>query len=306
MDAEDYIVDNMLATTDHSDEHKRDIRATYDKVHRLFVKASANRNLDNFFLTRDALNYCLAFGIPNTASVHSAGADYQTANLWTEVYNKTIKNAGLADNEKSFLHCLSYMLRVESLYGQIVDKICYLLVWQAKQPDAILGKNKNCCKRVDSVDEISTRCPLATKCEFLASKGFGDLADACDVDLRNAVAHTTAVIGEPTIRTTRNRTASTLEMRSDVSIEGTDISIRRRAKYGSYGWEKVDIEKTRHQLETAMWRYNVAFGLCDAVCTFATDPEFLCAMNNPDSPHTVTFSKGKVRLSWNNPNKSNQ
>ena len=275
-------------------------------MHRLFTNASTNRNLDNLFLTRDTLNYCHAFSISNTALIHSAKADYQTSNLWVDIYNKIVQNAGLTGEEKSFLHCLRYMMHVESAYSQIVDKICYLLVWQTKQPSIIRGDNMNCCKRVDTVDTISTRCPLATKCEFLAGNGFGDLADACDVDLRNSVAHMTAIIGKPTIRTTYNSTAATREMRNKVSITGTDVRIKRRSQDGSYKWEKVNIEKVGRQLEIAVWRYNAAFSLCDTVNRFAIDPMFLCAMNNPGDPYTVTFSNGDINISYNAPDESNQ
>ena len=49
MDAENYIITNMLATSGIDDEHKKDILATYDRVRRLFVNASTNHNLDDFY-----------------------------------------------------------------------------------------------------------------------------------------------------------------------------------------------------------------------------------------------------------------
>ena len=114
MGAENCIITNMLATSGIDDEHKKDILATYDRVRRLFVNASTNRNLDDFLLTRDALNYSRAFGLSNTAAIYSAGANFQGNNLWANIYNKTIQNAGLTDEERSFLYCLRYMLLVES------------------------------------------------------------------------------------------------------------------------------------------------------------------------------------------------
>lgn len=183
MDVEGYIVKEWLATSGIDDKYKQDIRTTYDRVYELFVNTSANRNLDNLFLSRDARNYCHAFNIPNTAIIHSAKADYQVNNLWVNIYNKTIQNAGLTDEERSFLYCLRYTLAVESIYSQIVYKICYLLVWRSNTLDPVLGKNGQCCKKVGIVDIIATRCPLATKCEFLDNNRFGDLVDACDVEL---------------------------------------------------------------------------------------------------------------------------
>ena len=300
MDTENYIITNVLATSGIDDEHKKDILATYDRVHRLFVNASTNRNLDDFFLTRDALNYSRAFGLSNTAAIHSAGADFQGNNLWANIYNKTIQNAGLTDEERSFLYCLRYMLLVESTYSQIVDKMCYLLAWQTNSPGVIRGDDGYCCKHVDTVDMISQRCPLAIKCEFLAKNGFTDVADACDVELRNAVAHMTAIIGKPTMKNMRRRTETTREMWSKVSIEGTEIHIRRRVTGGADRWVKVDTTKAFHRLNMVVWRYNVVFNLCDTVHDLATNPLILSALNNPNDPHyRITFSKDLIRVSLN-------
>ena len=304
MDAENYIVTNVLNTIGINDEHKKDLRTTYDRVRRLFVNASTNRSLDNFFLTRDALNYSHAFGLSNTAAIHSAGADFQGNNLWVNIYNKIIQNAGLTDEERSFLYCLRYMLLVESMYSQIVDKMCYLLAWQTKSPGAICGDDGYCCKHVDTVDMISQRCPLAIKLEFLVKSGFTDLTDACDVELRNSVAHMTTIIGEPTIKNRRRRTKTTREVLSKVSIEGMDVRIRRRGNGRVDRWVKVDTTKALYQLNVAVWRYNIVFSLCHTVHDQATDPLFLSALNNPnDTRYSITFSKGRIRVSLNqNPN----
>ena len=300
MNAENYIVTNMLATSSIDDEHKEDLRATYDRVRELFVNASTNRDLDDFFLTRDALNYSRAFGLSNTAAIHSAGADFQGNNLWANVYNKTIQNASLTDEELSFLYCLRYMLLIESTYSQIVDKMCYLLAWQTNPPGVICGDDGYCCKHVDTVDMISQRCPLAIKLEFLVKSGFTDLVNACDVELRNAVAHMTTIIGEPTMENRRHRTETTREVWSKVSIKGTDVRIRRRATGGADRWVKVDTTKAFHRLNVAVWRYNVVFSLCYTVHDLATNPLFLSALNNLNDPHyRITFSKGRIRVSLN-------
>ncbi len=307
MDIEDYIVTNVLDSIDYPDEHKGDIRAIYDKVYKLFVNASANCNLDNFFLTRDAVNYCRAFNIPNTALIHAAKADYQTNNLWASIYNKTTNKAGLTDEERTFLHCLRYMLTVESIYSQIVNKVCYLLVWQTKPPGMILGANKHCCKHIDTVDTISTRCSLATKCEFLAGNGFGDLADSCDRDLRNAVAHMTAVIGKPTVKRELYDTGTTSGSKAKFSIEGADIRIRRYVMSGPNKWENVDMNETHDRLNMAMWRYNEAFYLCNVVHMHVTSPTFLRAFNNPGDPHyKITFSNGGVCVSCSESGEANK
>ncbi|MXZ93517.1 MAG: hypothetical protein F4245_05500 [Cenarchaeum sp. SB0678_bin_8] len=305
MDAEDHIVTNVLDSIDYPDEHKRDIRAIYDRVYKLFVNASANRNLDNFFLTKDAVNYSNAFGIMNTAPIHAANADYQTSNMWADIYNKAVRNAGLTDKEKSFLYCLSYMLRVESLYSPIVDKICYLLAWQTKPPGIILGENKHCCRHVDTIYTISTRCTLATKIEFLAGKGFGDLTGAYDRDLRNAVAHMTAVIGKPTVKSEHYNTETITSVENKFSVEGTDIHVRRCAG-GADKWEKVDVKKAIHRLEMTVRLYITVFKLCDTVHKLTTDQMFMYALNNPNDPHyTITFSNGDVRFDWSIPDEVN-
>ena len=297
-----------MDSTGHSNEHKKDIRNTYDKVRKLFMNVSPNRNLDNLFLSRDALNYCRAYGIPNTASIHGANADYQTNNLWAGIHNKTIQNADLTDAEKSFLSCLRYMMCVESLYSQIVDKICYLLVWQTDPPGTIQGENRHCCKNVDAVDTISRRCTLATKCEFLSDNGFGDLAAACDVRLRNAIGHMSVVIGKPTAKRNRWRTETAVGFKTEFSIEGKDIYIRRHTAGSADKWEIVNVNSANYRLEMAVWRYSIAFSLCQDVNEWLSSPMFLHAINNPDDPHyRITFSKGSVSLKHNaNPDMADQ
>ncbi|MYB26422.1 MAG: hypothetical protein F4X32_02835 [Candidatus Dadabacteria bacterium] len=263
MNVEDYIVINVLATMDIDDEHKKDIRDAYGKVRKLFVDASANRKLDNIFLTRDAVNYCHAFRIPNTATIRAAGADFRGHNLWVSVYNKTIRNAGLTDEEQSFLYCLAYMLYVESMYSQIVDKMCCLLAWQTDPPSGIFGKTGHRFKQasiLNTVDIISKNYPLTAKLEFLAGNGFKDIAEACDVELRNAAAHLTTIIGKPTVKRMRHDTETSSETRNKYSIEGTDIRIKRYTKNGVV-WEKVDIVKAHYRLEMVVWRYNAVFYL---------------------------------------------
>ena len=297
MDAEEYVVTNWLDSIDELGERKKDIRTAYDRVRKLFVGALENRNLDDFFLTKDAVNYCSVFGIANTAPIHAANADYQTGNLWAGIHNKAVRDAGLTDKEKSFLYCLSYMLHVESLYSQIVDKMCYLLAWQTKPPGIIRGADKkHCCKQVDTIDAISTRCTLATKLEFLAGNGFGDLTDACDRDLRNAAAHMTAVIGKPTVKSKHHKTETTTSVETKFSIEGTDIRVRRRAG-GADKWEKVDVKKAIHRLEMTVWLYITVFKLCDTVRKLTKDPTFMRALNNLNDPrYEITFSNGDVRV----------
>ncbi len=310
MDVEDRIVTNVLDSIDYTDEHKSDIRAIYDRVRKLFVNASVNRNLDNLFLTRDAVNYCRAFGIPNTATIHAARADFQGHNLWAGIYNKTIRNAGLTDKERSFLHCLAYMLSVESIYSQIVDKMCYLLAWQTDPPSGIFG-NSGChfkqLSTIDTVNKISKNYSLARKLESLADNGFNDLTEACDVELRNAATHLTTVIGKPTVKRERYDTETTSGSKAKFSIEGADIRIRRHVKVGPDKWENVDINKTLYQLEMAVWRYNNAFSLCETVHQLTTSQTCLRALNNPDDPHyEITFSNGNYCVRHNTSGQVNE
>ena len=68
---------------------------------------------------------------------------------------------------------------------------------------------------------------------------------------------------------------------------------------GADRWTKVDMGKAIHRLEMVVWRYNVVFSLCHTVHELAADPLFLCALENPDDlHHRITFSNGRIRVSW--------
>lgn len=297
MDVETYLVDRILDEVDYTPDHKKQIRDTYLKVRKLFLNAKQNHNIGSFFIPRDTLNYCRAFNIGTDAIISSAKADYQTHNIWVDVYNKTIRNAGLTEAEKSFMYCLRYMIYVESIYGEIVDKMCYLLVRQTGKLGVISGKGGRPWEKVGTVGAISP-CSMQKKCEFLAKNGFNDLADAFDRDIRNATAHTDFIIGEPVMRNESYETETGYSVRSETRIERADIRVKRHVN-GSVKWEKVDMNAAGHQLEMVVWLYRIVFSMCFQVHWFTSMSVFRDALEHPDDPrYKVTFSKGRIQFHY--------
>lgn len=249
MDAENQVTTSEIIS--HSDECKNCSLVISDKVRKLFEDASANDNLDGVLLTNAELNQSILGSEPKPALIHAGIAYHQSGNLWTAIYRYAIQNTDLTAEERAFMYCLRYLLIVESMYSQIVDRVCYMLMWRTDPPT--LGSLKNWHKKGHTVNDLQ-HYSLKAKIKYLTENGFGYLADACDVELRNAVAHMTLIINGPA-----HHSATDKQMRNGFSIEGVNVRIKRRAKNGTYVSEKVDMQEALLRLEGEVMRYTAAF-----------------------------------------------
>ena len=286
----DGFVTKWLDTSGIKGGDREDVMGVYDRVYKLYTNIPKNRESTNFFFGRDAINYSEAF--KPASNIFQGQDEYHLNNTWADIYIKTMQNAGLTEHERVFMYCLKYMMLVEFIYAQFVNKICYLLVWQPNTPREIVGYHK--WKRVESVNEIQ-QCRLNDKLKFLHNNGFEDLADVCDVDLRNSLAHMMVVIGEPTIRQIYHASSKHFSSEREFSIEGTSIRIKRR---GKNEWVDVDIRKAENQLDGVCRLYQNVFSLCSTVHDVTTHPMFKGAMDNPDRVK-ITREGDRISFSYN-------
>lgn len=256
MDAENRTATREIIT--HSDKCVNCSFVVSDRVRELFEDASANHNLDGILLTNAELNRSILGSEPKPAPIHAGIAYHQSGNLWTAIYRYAIQNTELTVEERAFMYCLRYMLIVESMYSQIVDRVCYMLMWRTKPPT--LGNLERWYNEGDTVHDLQ-RCSLAAKLKYLTENGFGYLADACDVELRNAVAHMTLTIDGPVHHSSTDK-----QVRNGVSIEGVNVRIKRRAENGTYVSEKVDVKEALFRLEKEVTSYVVAFERYKEMC----------------------------------------
>ena len=132
-----------------------------------------------------------------------------------------------------------------------------MLMWRTKPPT--LGSLKRWCKEVDTVNDLQ-HCRLKEKLDYLAKNEFEYLANACDVDLRNAVAHMTlTVVGRV------HRPTAVKQVRRGFRMEGMNVRIKR-TKNKTRVSGNVDVEDAVFQLEKEVKKYVIAFEECKRVC----------------------------------------
>lgn len=252
--------ENRTATREiisHSDECKNCTFVVSDRVRKLFEDASANHNLDDILLTNAELNRSILNSKPEPAPVHAGIAYHQCRSLWVSIFRSPNRNTDLTAEEQAFMYCLHYLLVVESMYHQIVDRVCYMLMWRTKPPT--LGCLKRSYKEGYTVNDLR-RCSLKSKIKYLTENGFGYLADACDVDLRNAVAHMTLTIDGPA-----HHSATDKQIRNGFSMDGVNIRIKR-SKNGTRVYEEVNVMEAIIRLESEVMSYTAAFRECKEMC----------------------------------------
>ena len=95
---------------------------------------------------------------------------------------------------------------------------------------------------------------MAAKLKYLTENWFEYLANACDVDLRNAVAHMTLVIDG-----SAHHSATDEQTRYGFNMEGVNVCIKRRVKDEPDVTKKVDVVAANIRLEGEVRSYAAAF-----------------------------------------------
>ena len=117
---------------------------------------------------------------------------------WASAFSKILdsNDLDLGETEMQALRKVNYIVYVECVYSVIVNRLCYALA-HTDSPDNTAG-----LKSHPSIPYVVYRIPLAKKIEFIKNNterppnGVPDITEACDIDLRNTIAHG-GLVGKP-------------------------------------------------------------------------------------------------------------
>ena len=110
---------------------------------------------------------------------------------WSGVFNKTLGSQAfdLSQDERLTMKMLNYMVYTECVYANIVNQLCYILA----------NSDSPCClKELDcetNMESITRNVHLKQKIKFLRhnlpciQSGCINIAYACNINLRNMIAH---------------------------------------------------------------------------------------------------------------------
>ena len=279
-------IDKMLENSTLPETEKLELLKIFNRLYEKHTIAKTKHDMGILpFYTTETLNYMKAYNISNTALLHEH--QYFVHNLWASIFKQiTGDYDGFTTQEKTLLHCLQYYVLAETLYDEVVSKVCFILVWQTSPPEKIHG-----CK-TDTIRDISN-ISLGTRIEFLQKNGFEDLANAFNKDFRNAIAHNDIIIGKPKLTTTRTGSmeSGSVNIESKTTIEGDNIKMRLVT--GSF--TDVDVLKIGPTLRKMTYLYKHALSMLFTIEKFYSLINFKV---NGEKPK-LTFGEGKTTLSWN-------
>lgn len=118
----------------HSNKYVNCVFVVSDKIQKLFRDTSANHDMTDILLTNEELDrYEFDFKqepIPDDNVI----VYHQNNSLWRNIYLHIIAHSDLGIKENASMYCLNYMLMDEAWYSQIVDRVCYMLIWRTNPP----------------------------------------------------------------------------------------------------------------------------------------------------------------------------
>lgn len=117
---------------------------------------------------------------------------------WAGAFSKIRDSAGLNldETEMQALKKIDYIVYVECVYSVVVNRLCYALA-HSDSPSGLDNLTPS-----PSIPYLVYEARLAKKIKFIRSnterppKGVPDITEACDIDLRNTIAHG-SLVGKP-------------------------------------------------------------------------------------------------------------
>ena len=182
---------------------------------------------------------------------------------WSGVFNKTLRSqtSDLTHAERLALKMINYMVYTECVYANLVNQLCYILA---------NSDSPRCLKVLDcktDVTPIARSVDLKKKIMFLkhnlpdVQPDAPDITDACDIDLRNMIAHGSLAGNQPPLSCTNQQKPKHQNMSEQVYV--------RCGRKEGWKWEKepVDLDdayETLHRTtliwHNALWCYwNMKF-----------------------------------------------
>lgn len=107
--------------------------------------------------------------------------------LLMDAYSHARASRKVSTRKKSLINVLYYLFFIEGIYSFNINMIIYYEICNKSQEIKIdYGKNRN--KKVTQFDELN-EVKLSNRLKFMREKGYGEIADLCNVKIRNAIAH---------------------------------------------------------------------------------------------------------------------
>lgn len=154
-------------------------------------------SLENMYHAFDVEKVMNDDGKPDHLHMYPRLAPSVTA--WSGVFNKMLGNQAsvLTHAERLALKMVNYMVYTECIYANLVNQLCYVLA-NSNSPNRL---EKLRCKTYD-MRSIARIAHLKDKVEFLRHNlppmaGPLDITDACDIQLRNMIAHGSLAGSQP-------------------------------------------------------------------------------------------------------------
>ena len=93
----------------------------------------------------------------------------------------------VSTRKKSLINVLYYLFFIEGIYSFNINMIIYYEICNKSQEIKIdYGKNRH--KKVTQFDELND-VSLSNRLNFMRKRGYSEIADLCNVKIRNAIAH---------------------------------------------------------------------------------------------------------------------
>ena len=200
-------------------------------------------------------------GKPNY--MHMYPRPTQSIVAWSGAFSKILDNqaSNLAYAERLALKMVNYMVYAECVYANLVNQLCYALA-NSKDPQHLERLKRN-----TNMELIARNIQLKPKVEFLKLNlpdipNAPDITEACDIDLRNMIAHGNFAGNPPLAPYSR-------QLKINYQLMSAPIYVRRWSQ-AAWKWEEtpVDLDVVYERMcsatrtwHAALWYYrNIAYG----------------------------------------------
>ena len=209
-----------------------------------------NDSLEEMYYAFDVAEVVKAAGGPDCMHLYPRPPSGMTA--WSGIYDRTLNNqaAELTYAERLALKMVNYIVYAECVYANLVNQLCYVLV-NTRSPRCI-GK----LNRKESMESIARDCTLGGRVKFLEQNlrdvpnGTPDIIGACDIHLRNMIAHGSLAGSQPVAPYAHQPKSKYGDMAEPVYI--------RRPNGKNWEWDKkpvdLDAEYERMRNATLTWQ----------------------------------------------------
>lgn len=214
------------------------VSSTYDYLYPKLEEAKANLeelegSLGDMYYAFDVAEVEAA-GDPNCIHLYPHTSPSMVA--WSGMFDRmlNIHTSELSGAERLALKMVNYMAYTECVYANVVNQLCHVLVY-TNSPRCT--KKLNCKKSMESIARDST---LQRKVDFLKRNlrnmphGIPDISRACDIHMRNMIAHGSLAGSRPPVPYAGQRKSDYYDMSEPVYV--------RRPCGKTWKWDKKPVD----------------------------------------------------------------